>query len=157
MLIAFFDSRGMVNYDFLKKGSTVDGKYFIKSCRKAISRAQIRLNSQPSLYFENASCHRLREVNDFLTENDVKVVPHLLYSPDLAQCDFLFPKLKKYLRGHIFAFEKELKRTVSYYLNRTQETTFKNAFDNCIKRREKCNSWRVFRKLVKIQLKMINK
>jgi len=135
MLIAFFDSRGMVYYDFVKKGSTVNGKYFIRSCRKAISRARIRLNFQPLLHFDNAPCHRSREVNDFFTESDVQVVPHPPYSPDLAPCDFfLFPKLKKYLRGHIYASEKELKRTVSYYLNRVQETAFKNSFDNWIKR-----------------------
>jgi histone-lysine N-methyltransferase SETMAR len=135
VLIAFFDSRGMVYYHYLKKRSTVNGNHFIKSRRKAISRAQIRLNSQPLLLYDNAPCHRSREVNDFLTENGVQVVPHPPYTPDLAPSDFfLFPKLKKYLRGHIFASEKELKQTVSYYLNRIQETAFKNAFDNWIKR-----------------------
>jgi hypothetical protein len=32
-------------------------------------------------------------------KHNVTVLPHLPYSPDLSPCDFLFPRLKKRLKG----------------------------------------------------------
>jgi hypothetical protein len=39
-------------------------------------------------------------VQEFLTKNKMAVVPHPMYSPDLAPCDFfLLPKMKIKLKG----------------------------------------------------------
>jgi hypothetical protein len=39
-------------------------------------------------------------MREFLARNSITVLEHLLYSPDLAPCDFfLFPKCKLVLRG----------------------------------------------------------
>ncbi|GFT94998.1 mariner Mos1 transposase [Trichonephila clavipes] len=43
-------------------------------------------------------------VLDVLQQNNVEILPHPPYSPDLTPCDFwLFPQLKKPLRGKHFA------------------------------------------------------
>ena len=43
----------------------------------------------------------------------IKTVPQLLYSPDLAPCDFwLFPKLKEKLRGCRYETIDEMKEAV---------------------------------------------
>ena len=46
--------------------------------------------------------------NKFLLENHVKQYENALYSPDLSSCDFLFPKLKKQLRGIRFNDDNEM-------------------------------------------------
>ena len=44
---------------------------------------------------DNAPVHNSILVTDYLTKMGIKTVPHPLYSPDVAPCDFcLFPKLR---------------------------------------------------------------
>ena len=46
------------------------------------------------------------KVTDFLTKNDVKIINHTPYSPDLVPADyFLFPKVKSALSGMYFTQE----------------------------------------------------
>jgi len=52
------------------------------------------------LHHDNVPAHAALLTRRFLTDNNMTVVPHPLYSPDLAPCDFfLFPKLKMKLKG----------------------------------------------------------
>ncbi|KFM80306.1 Mariner Mos1 transposase, partial [Stegodyphus mimosarum] len=59
-------------------------------------------------HHDNARPHIPRCVQDVLQQNKVEILPHPPYSPDLAPRDFwLFPELKKPLRGKHFASNKE--------------------------------------------------
>jgi transposase len=50
-------------------------------------------------------------VEQVLAKNNIPIVPHPPYSPDLAPSDFwLFPTLKTSLRGRRFASKKTLTR-----------------------------------------------
>ena len=63
----------------------------------------------------------------------IKTVPHPLYSPDLAPCDFwLFPKL----RGCRYETIEEIKEAVTKVID-TQED-FDGAFQNVLERYNKC-------------------
>jgi hypothetical protein len=49
-------------------------------------------------------------VQRFLAQNNIPIVPHPPYSPDLAPSDFwLFPTLKMGLRGRRFATVEDIK------------------------------------------------
>ena len=53
--------------------------------------------------------HRAWIINEFLLENHVEQHQNPPYSPDLSSCDFfLFPKLKKQLRGIRFNDDNEM-------------------------------------------------
>ena len=55
------------------------------------------------LHHDNASAHTAAVTQDFLATNDVEVVTHPPYSPDIAPCDwFLFPSVKRQLKGKQF-------------------------------------------------------
>jgi hypothetical protein len=57
------------------------------------------------------------------------------YSPDLAPCDFfLFPKLKKVLKGHRFETMEDIKRN----LTKTLLDISKEEFAKCFQRWAKC-------------------
>ena len=50
-------------------------------------------------------------VDQFLTKNSMTQLLHPPYSPDLAPCDFfLFPRMKKVLKGKRFADVDEVKK-----------------------------------------------
>ncbi|GFW45844.1 mariner Mos1 transposase [Trichonephila clavipes] len=58
------------------------------------------------LHHDNTRPHIVRCVLD-VSQQNVEILPHPPYSPDLAPCDFwLFPQLKKPLRCKRFASNK---------------------------------------------------
>ena len=59
------------------------------------------------MHHDNAPAHTLRLVQQFLATAQLQQPP---YSPDLAPCDFfLFPRLKKVLKGHRFEATEDIK------------------------------------------------
>ncbi|GFW63113.1 histone-lysine N-methyltransferase SETMAR [Trichonephila clavipes] len=58
-------------------------------------------------HHDNSRPHIARCVLDVSQQNNVGILPHPPYSPDKTPCDFwLFPQLKKPLRGKRFASNK---------------------------------------------------
>jgi len=52
---------------------------------------------------DNAPAHNALGIREFLAKNNIDVLEQPSYSPDLAPCDFfLFPKLKKVIKGTRF-------------------------------------------------------
>jgi histone-lysine N-methyltransferase SETMAR len=55
------------------------------------------------LHHDNAPVHTSLKTTEFVTSNNMIIVPHSPYSPDLAPRDFaLFPKLKIKMKGQRF-------------------------------------------------------
>ena len=90
--------------------------------------------------YDNASSHKSSIVQDFLKQEKVAVLPHLLYSPDLAPCDFLFPILKKYLSGRKFVQRNHLGSAIFQCLNSIHRKVYENAFKDWIRRLKLCIS-----------------
>ena len=60
---------------------------------------------------------------------DIKTVPHPLYSPDLAPCDFwLFPKL----RGCRYETIEEMKESVTKVIDAFTQDDFNGAFQKLL-------------------------
>jgi hypothetical protein len=65
---------------------------------------------------------------DFVT-NNMLIVPHLPYSPDIAPCDFaLFSKLKMKLKGQRFE-TVDIQRELQAVLDSIKENDFHGAFE----------------------------
>ena len=61
----------------------------------------------------------------------IKTVPHRLYSPDLAPCDFwLFPKL----RGCHYVTNEEMKEAVTQAIDTLTQEDFYGAFQKLLER-----------------------
>jgi hypothetical protein len=66
-------------------------------------------------------------------------IPHPLYSPDLAPCDFfLFPKMKLKLKGHRFDKVEEIQAESQRVLDTVTEKDRQEAFQNWGKRWDRC-------------------
>ncbi len=77
----------------------------------------------------------------FIGSNNIKLLPHLQYSPDLAPCDFfIFPYLKKKLRGRRFANLEALKVEIKRVLTTMSEDLFEMAIRNLAVRWKKCEA-----------------
>ncbi|UYV78806.1 hypothetical protein LAZ67_16002852 [Cordylochernes scorpioides] len=108
MLITFFDSRGIIHKEFVPARQTITGEYYLNVLKRLIARIrrirpEYRNEDSWCLLHDNAPSHSSLIVRRFLAKNNICVLNHPPYSPDLAPCDFyLFPKIKLKLKGCFF-------------------------------------------------------
>ncbi|PNF23576.1 hypothetical protein B7P43_G04958 [Cryptotermes secundus] len=80
-------------------------------------------------------------VRQFLTKNGMTPVPHPPYSPNLAPCDFfLFPRMKRDVKGKRFADVAEVKEKTTEALSSISKDEFRQCFEKWNKRLDKCIS-----------------
>jgi histone-lysine N-methyltransferase SETMAR len=113
MLTVFWDAKGVLLKDYLPRGNTVNGQYYadlLTKLRKVVTRKRgiTRTQNLPLLQ-DNASSHKARLVQVTANDLNIEILPHPPYSPDLAPSDFfLFPNLKKQLKGNHFDSDEEV-------------------------------------------------
>ena len=91
------------------------------------------------LHHDNARPHVANVVAEYLAQINVKCIPHPPYCPDLALCDFfLFPNLKKHLRGRRFQSSEAVVKAVEAVLKNLSKNGFQHAFADWQKRWDKC-------------------
>jgi len=116
MLISFFDANGIVHSEFVPNGQTVNQAFYLQVLKRlcdAVRRKHPELcqSGEWWLNHNNAPAHKALSVKQFLTKNSMTQLLHPPYSPDLAPCDFfLFPRMKKGLKGKRFADMEEVKK-----------------------------------------------
>ncbi|KAG5329351.1 GVQW3 protein, partial [Acromyrmex charruanus] len=76
-----------------------------------------------------------------LAKSNTLMMPQPPYSPDLAPCDFfLFPKLKRLMKGRRYATIEEIKTASKEELNKITKNDFLKCFEDWKKRWHKCNN-----------------
>jgi histone-lysine N-methyltransferase SETMAR len=114
MLELFFDSSGIVHTEFILEGGTVN-KHCYKQilCRLCNSVClkcpELWRRKYWLLLHDNAPADHSVLVQEELEKQQITVLPHPPYSPDLAPCDiFFFPCLKGKLCGRRFQSAEEI-------------------------------------------------
>ncbi|UYV63879.1 hypothetical protein LAZ67_2005879 [Cordylochernes scorpioides] len=144
LLTVFFDCRGVVHHEFLPQGRTVNKEYYLqvmRNLREAIrqKRPDLWKNKNWLLHHDNAPAHTSLLVRDFLAKNNTLMMPQLPYSPDLAPCDFfLFPKLKRPMKGRRYATLDEIKTASKEELKKKKKKDFLKCFEDWKNRWHKC-------------------
>ncbi|CAK9811861.1 Mariner Mos1 transposase [Anthophora quadrimaculata] len=144
LLTVFFDFRGVVHFEYLPPGRTVNKEYYLSvlmRLRDAVRRKRPELWSNNSwiLHDDNAPSHRARTVLDYLTKHQINTIEQPPYSPDLAPCDFfLFPKLKLPLRGKRFDTLEAIKENATKELKAIPSSAYNKCMDDWIKRWHMC-------------------
>jgi len=144
LLTVFFDYRGAVHSEFLPPGQTVNKVYYLSVMRRLreavrLKRPELWANNSWFLHHDNAPSHTALVLRDHFARNSTHIVPQPPYSPDLAPCDFwLFPKLKRPLRGHRFESIEEIKAESKKALMAIPESGFMACFEDWKKRWHKC-------------------
>ncbi|GBN15394.1 hypothetical protein AVEN_233922-1 [Araneus ventricosus] len=110
LLIAFFDSKGLIHDEFVPAGTTVNVESYEGVLKRLLQRIrrvrpQLYQSGQWKLLHDNARPHTAIRLRYFLATLKMIVLEHPPYSPDLASADdFLFPRLKGVLNGLLFSF-----------------------------------------------------
>jgi len=91
------------------------------------------------LHHDNAPAYTALSVQQFLAKNNMMGIPHPPYSPDLAPCDFfLFPHVKRQMKGKSFADISKVKKKTLEVLNNISTEEFQKCFQQWEKRWYKC-------------------
>lgn len=91
------------------------------------------------LHHDNAPAHSAQLTRDFLERNQVTVLPHAPYSPDLAPADFfLFGYLKQQLQGIHFHSLDEALNTLGEIIAKIPKKTWHSVFDEWFQRLKRC-------------------
>ena len=111
MASVFWDARGIIFMDYLRKGKTINGEYdasLLKLLYDEIKKRRPRLAKRKILFYEdNAPFHT--SVIAMAKSNELKftLLPYASNSPDLDLEYFLFSNLKKWFSGQRFANNEE--------------------------------------------------
>jgi len=106
MIACFFGYTRHVATVALENQRTVNIDWYTIICLlKVINKLRrTNRNRRIILHHDNAGCHTARQTVDFLSSNNVELMTHCSYSPDLSPNDFcLFSKIKN--KMHVERFE----------------------------------------------------
>ena len=122
MATVFRDAEGVIMLDFLPKRSTITGVYYanlLDQLRTAIhEKRRGKLSKGVLLQQDKARVHTCKVAMDAVERNGYELIPHHAYLPDLPPSDFfLFPNLKKYIRGLYFQSDEEIVTAVEEWVN----------------------------------------
>jgi|SRR5687768_3191449 len=113
MASIFWDSHGIIIIDYLEKGRTITGEYYVTLLDRldnAIKEKRPHLQKKKVLFHhDNAPPHSSLKAAVKLEQLGYELIPHPPYSPDLAPSDYyLYPNLKRWLQGKRFYTNDEV-------------------------------------------------
>ena len=134
MIITFFDVKGIVYKEFVQTCQTVNSGFYcdlLGRLRENVRRRRPRLWQEQAwlLHHDKDPSDTSVLTHQFLAKNNMVVIPHPTYSPDLAPCDFfLFPKIELKLKGRRFDTTEEIQAESQRVLDTMIEKDFQEAF-----------------------------
>lgn len=142
MVSIFFRKTGLVDFDIMQKGETINANYYINNSLapviKSIKAARPTSGlTNIKLHHDNARPHVAKVVKSYLETNGMRTIRHPPYSPDLAPCDFwLFDYIKRQLDDH--SSEKSLKSQITRILGAIPKDQYAKTFDKWLERMQLC-------------------
>lgn len=142
MLIVFFDGKGLIHKEFVPSGQTVTGVFYagvLRRLRDRINRVRPEIKQDWILHHDNAPPHTARVTTETLEKMPVTLLPQPPYSPDLAPSDFfLFPLIKRDLKGKRFDTIDDVQEATTTALNRLSAEDFQSGYEQWKKRWQRC-------------------
>ncbi len=137
MLTTFFDCNGMVHSEFMEVGGTIQSEDYcevLARLREKIRRKRPHLWVMQDgwrrflLHHDNATPHTSTFTLACIGENNMEMIPHPPYSPDLAPNDyFLHPEIKAQMRGNVYRNIQEVQAAANRIMRNIPVEKFKNA------------------------------
>jgi len=89
--------RGIVQYEFVPTGQTVNQVYYLEVLERVRDKArrkrpELFANNSCILHHDNAPAHTALSVREFLATKQVTVLENPPYSPDLTPSDFFYSR-----------------------------------------------------------------
>ena len=144
MLLTFFDSEGIIHHEYAPDGQTINKEFYLEVLRHLSESVRRKWREKWRdgnwiLHHDNVPAHTSHLVQQFLAKHGTAQLQQPPYSPDLVPCDFfLFPRLKKVMKGHRFEATKDIKRNSTKTLSDIPKEEFAKCFQQWQQRWAKC-------------------
>jgi histone-lysine N-methyltransferase SETMAR len=147
MASVFWDKDGILLVDYLPQGSSITGQYYanlLDQLKEAIKKKRRGKLTEGILFLQdNAPAHTSNVVAAKLNTLGFQLVHHPPYSPDLAPSDYyLFPNLKKHLKGHRFEDISDVKHAAESWFQDQSKEFYLDGLEKLQQRCNKCISLR---------------
>jgi hypothetical protein len=110
----FFDIDDVMHREFIPPGQIITGHFYLQISQRLCDAVRRKWQEQWFLHHDNAPCHTLLVVKQFLTEKNIPFIIQTSYSLNLTSSDFwLFPTLKMGLKGTCFATMEDIKSSAT--------------------------------------------
>ena len=148
MLIVLFDIQGIIHFEFLPQGQTVNQTIYkdifwhlMKSvCDKRQSLWEVHAWM---LHHDNAPAHQALSICQFLAERNIATLKYTPPFSNLALCDFfLFPKIKSVLKETQFFDVDSIKMAVMTELKKITENAFQQCIESWKRQMHKVLKWK---------------
>lgn len=144
MLCIWWDQKGVVYYELLRSGQTVDGPLYrtqLMRLKRALKEKRPEWETRHEgliFHHDNARPHIEKSVKNYLENSGWEVLPHPPYSPDLAPSDYhLFRSMQNALTGIRFTSVEEIKNWLDNWLASKTEKFFWDGIHKLPERWEK--------------------
>ena len=141
MVACFFRKTGHVATVPLVQRRTINSEWYTIICLPEVFGKVRKTNCRRRIIFQqdNASSHTSAQTRDFLRTDNIELMGHPAYSPDLAPNDFfLFPDIKNKLQDQRFSTPEEAFNAFKMHVLETPQSEWKKCFENWFKRMRKC-------------------
>lgn len=130
MLCIWWDWKGVVYYELLPQGQTIDSDKYcsqLNKLKRALHENRPETINRKGVVFhhDNAKPHTSLQTRQKLLRLDWDVLPHPPYSPDLAPSDYyLFRSLQNSLNGMTFASLDLLKNYLNEFFDQKSQSFY---------------------------------
>lgn len=141
MVACFFTKTGHVATVALENQKTVNSAWYTTICLPEVfgKLRETNLKRRIILHHDNASSHTSRHTSEYLATQNIELMTHPPYSPDLAPNDFfLFPRIKDKMRGQRFSSPEEAVKAFKCHVLELSTSDWKKCFDKWFERMDKC-------------------
>jgi histone-lysine N-methyltransferase SETMAR len=142
MVLAFFDSKGLVYTHIAARGTSINATYMVKVLGKFLKhfrkKRPVMADREWFFHWDNAPVHTAGDVQDWFAANSIQLLSHPPYSPDLAPADFfLFRRVKEELAGLTLS-QETIKKAWEGVIKNIAKEHFAAAFRSWLQRSQKC-------------------
>ena len=141
MNACFFGKTGHVAIVPLEQCRTVNSEWYTTICLPGVFQEIRKTNRRRRiiLHHDNASSHISAQTTAFLSTQNINLMSHTPYIPNLAANDFfLFPYVKNKIRGQCFSTPEEAVDAFRMHVLEIPRSEWQKCFDNWFKGMLKC-------------------
>jgi histone-lysine N-methyltransferase SETMAR len=138
MVIIAWNPLGFLLIVALPKGRTLNPEYYRDDILAALTQFQPEDDGiKLVVHTDNAKTHTTQKRRPFCEENELRLVFHPPYLPDLAPSDFfLFDYVKERFKGMVFPSYEELLDAIGEVVTSIESETLTDVFEHWMERLE---------------------
>lgn len=91
---------------------------------------QLPLTEQSILFFDNASIHHSKILVNYLTENNIKHIYNVPYSPEYNPIEYIFSKVKKNIKNMSNSKVTDLRNNIQLSYSTINQSDLTNTFNH---------------------------